>query len=67
MTISVEIAKARLAKAVAREAGRKKYEGQKCARCDSNIRYAQTGNCVECTFRREGLRREQMKMETRHD
>ena len=54
----VEIASARLAKALAQAAGAVKYEGQTCVRCESNIRYSQTGNCVECTFHREGVRRE---------
>lgn len=54
----LSLARARLAKAEARAAGQVKYEGQPCARCDSTLRYSQTGNCVECTFRREGYRRE---------
>lgn len=54
----VGLARARLAKAEAQASGAVKYEGQTCMRCESNIRYSQTGNCVECTFHREGMRRE---------
>lgn len=54
----IETARARLAKAEARAAGQVKYTGQTCYRCDSSLRYAQTGNCVECTIHRQNMRRE---------
>lgn len=61
MWSEVDIARARLAKALAKQAGDVKYEGQVCAVCESSIRYTKGGNCVECNFRRKGISRERLK------
>lgn len=48
------------AKLAARAAGKKKFNGSRCKRGHTGIRYTSTGNCVECVaMHRDNQRGEQ--------